>query len=506
MRLSGVLAAVVAVLRRPADLLPLYLLGAAIPVIVRAVVFIGVAVGAGYLLLANRVSRTPQELATHWESVPDPEADPAAFETWLSDLVAIVSDLVTLPLVLIVGGTLVASLLLAVLTRAIVTAGQLGACHGRLTGERGLVAGIAGVRQYAGRMLGLLVLEIGLWIVLLLAIGMPTTIAAAAAGMAHPVLGVLVGLLGVLVGVISVAVLRAMFAFAPVAVVVDDVGIVDSLRATIGFVRTDPVGAGFYYAFALGSLLALSTVAGVLTLVGVTMVFSLVTAVIVFPLLDLLKTALYARYRDSLYPPHQPSRRLRRQFRDGLKRGWEEMVAFVRATPGTHAVVSVLAVGSFLAGWGLVGPLTGEVDAAISERIDGLIPPTAALEFFGNNWFVALTTAFGGLALAVPAVVSVLFNGLVIGATARFEVEPLELLAFVIPHGIFEIPAILIATTAGIWLGVAWWRTLRGRHTRRAFADVLERMFWVLVGVGILLAIAGFIEGFISPFYWQPFL
>jgi len=37
-------------------------------------------------------------------------------------------------------------------------------------------------------------------------------------------------------------------------------------------------------------------------------------------------------------------------------------------------------------------------------------------------------------------------------------------------------------------------------------ADTLERAFWVLVGIGMVLAVAALIEGFVSPYYYRPFL
>jgi len=64
----------------------------------------------------------------------------------------------------------------------------------------------------------------------------------------------------------------------------------------------------------------------------------------------------------------------------------------------------------------------------------------------------------------------------------------------------------LISGALGIRLGIVSWRTFRGRRPLDAFVDALETAFWVLVGVGVLIAVAAFIEGFVSPYYWKPFL
>jgi Uncharacterized membrane protein len=106
----------------------------------------------------------------------------------------------------------------------------------------------------------------------------------------------------------------------------------------------------------------------------------------------------------------------------------------------------------------------------------------------------------------IPALSSIAFNGLALGATAALEENLVALLAFVAPHGILEIPALFISGALGIHLGIVSWRAFRGRLSREAFADALENAFWVLMGVGVLIAVAACIEGFVSPYYWQPFL
>ncbi|RQG92801.1 stage II sporulation protein M [Natrarchaeobius halalkaliphilus] len=502
MALSDSVSAVVAVLRRrPGDLLPMYLLGAAIPAIVRVIPFVGVLVGYLYLESTGRLEGIPEQLADLDTTPPDPDASEEAFEAWMSQFQPIVEQVVTLPLVLLVAATAIASVAVLLLLYVVIAAGQIAACAARLRDERGTTAGIAGIRRYWLRFLGLAVLEFLVWAAILMAVGTATILFIGVLALAAPVVGLLVGLLSILVLIGILAAVRALFAFAPVAVVVDDAGVFGSLSKTVGFIRRRPIEAGFYYAISVGTVLAISVVSSFLVIVEVVAFTSLLTVLVVLPALDLLKTALYANYRDRLRAPAQPERSVRTQFRDGIRRGWSEMIGFVRDTPGTHALVVALAVGSFWVGWELAGPYAGIVDASISARLEGHIPPAAALEFFGNNWLVAITTAYAGVALALPAIASLLFNGVMMGALSRLEVDPVELLTFVIPHGIFEIPAIFVASALGLWLGVVGWRAFRGRIDRPTFADALERAFWVLVGIGILLAIAGFVEGFVSPYY-----
>ncbi|MFC6768459.1 stage II sporulation protein M, partial [Natrinema soli] len=97
MSLSDFVAAVVAVLRRrPADLLPLYLLGVAIPAIVRVVPFLAIGIAYLYLSRSGRLESI-QALAAELDSPPSPDADPEAFDAWASGLEPIVDQLLTLP-------------------------------------------------------------------------------------------------------------------------------------------------------------------------------------------------------------------------------------------------------------------------------------------------------------------------------------------------------------------------------------------------------------------------
>ena len=507
MALSDTVDAVGAVLRRrPSDLLPFYVLGAAVPAIVRVVPFLAAVLGYVHLARTGRLEAARAELDGIDTTMPDPDADPQAFEAWTEQLFPVIEQLVTPTVVLLLGGSMVVSVLLGLGLYAVVSAGQLSACYGRLRNERGLIAGIDGTRRYWSRFLGLYVLEFLLWGAIVVGGGIVAALLAGGLSLSDPLLGSLAGLfLGLLI-VLALAVVRALFAFAPVAVVADDAGVFGSVSSAGGFVRSRPVGAILYYVVAIGALIGLSVLTAALVRVQVVSIVSLLAILLVFPALDLLKTALYVQYRGRLAPPRSPERSLRGQLRDGLRRGWNETLSFVRAAPGLHALVVALAAVSFAAGWYVAAPYEGTLEASIAGRLEDHLPPAATLEFFGNNWQVALVTAFGGVALAVPAIVSLVFNGVFIGASARLEVAPIEFLAFVVPHGLVEVPAILVASALGIWLGLSWWRTLRGRVGRVTFADRLERAFWVSVGLGLLLAVAAVIEGFVSPYYYEFFL
>jgi len=501
MEFTSAIRAVAAVLRRPGDLLPFYLVGAAVPAIARLPLLVGLAGAYLHLRTTGRLAAVREGLAGADLEPPSPD-DPAAVEAWVDAVAPLLEPLVTPASVgLVVAGAL-GALTAGLALNAVAAAGQIGDCYGRLRDRRGLVDGIAAARAYWLRFLGLRLLE-------LLAAGVAVAAAAGAFGVAFlggPVLGAVVGLVAVLALAVVLILLRALFAFAPVAVVVDDRGVGGALAGAVGFVRARPADALGYYAVAVAAAFGVGSVAGSLALVDASTLAAVLGVVVVAPALDLLKTALYADRAGTVAPPPPPAASPSAQLRAGLAAGWRELWAFARGAPGLVAASVAVALAGAAAGWVAVGPLVGGVETSIRGRTAGVIPPAAAVEFATNNWTVAVTTAFSGLALALPAVAAVWINGFAFAAVARLEVEPLVLAAFVAPHGVLEIPAILLAGALGFRLGIAWWRTVRGRADRAALADALERAFRIAVGLGILLAAAALVEGFVSPYYWRLFL
>lgn len=502
MDLSSAVTAMVSTLRRrPADLIPFYLLGTAIPVIARIGLFTALAGVYVHFQLTGRLAAAREALADLDLTPPDTQ-DPEAFRMWAESVAPAVESLVSpTAVVLLAAGTLV-SVLLAVLTYAAVSAGQMSAVVARLRRERGLTAGIVGVRDRWLTFLGLYVAEALLWIGVIL-LG---SVAIAVGFAVNPFLGAAVALVVLLVGVVSLLLVRIVFAFASPAIVVDDAGVVGSLDGAGGFIRSNPADAAAYLVVAVGAVVAISSVTSALAFLGGGAIVALASAVVLAPALDLLKTVLYGDYRGTVDPVGPPEVAIREQLSTGVRHGWREMLAFVRRTPGLHVLTVAIGVGFGALGWFAVDPLVGTVTTSIESRLVGHLAPAAAVNFFGNNWSVAIATSLAGVALVVPALSSVAFNGFALGATAALEENLVALAAFVVPHGIFEIPALFVSGALGIHLGIVSWRAFRGHSSREAFADALENAFWILMGLGVLIAVAAVIEGFVSPYYWRPFL
>lgn len=121
-----------------------------------------------------------------------------------------------------------------------------------------------------------------------------------------------------------------------------------------------------------------------------------------------------------------------------------------------------------------------------------------------HNTQVSIYTMSLGMTWGVGTIVMLFYNGVILGAVAVDYVmagQAKFLLGWLLPHGVIEIPAILLAGQAGLVLGgalIGWGRreTLRARF--RATAPDLATL---IGGVAVMLVWAGFVEAFLSQYH-----
>ena len=372
----------------------------------------------------------------------------------------------------------------------------------------------------------------------------------------------LLGILLLLVGIVVTALLLGLLAFAGPAIVVDDRGVFGAVRASLGFFRYQLGTAVGFVLVAAVLYVGAGVVAGVLGAVGAARLGALVTPLFVAPFADLLATAVYAGARtepDRLTqsPADDPAafddeptetgveptatetgveptateagvestateprgsgvesagvadsaptvpvrdrdgvgERLQRAFGGGLRAFGE----FALAAPA--AVVSALAVFTLglAGGWAVTAPAGVAVPAPSDVgNVFGALPVNDFVNIAANNWLVAAGSVYSGLAFGVPAAVSAAFNGAVVGALAgAFELR--AMLALVAPHGVIEIPVLVVTWGLGLHLAGVGWRAVRGETDAASVADRLRETAHVLGGAAVLLVVAALIEAFLTP-------
>ena len=130
----------------------------------------------------------------------------------------------------------------------------------------------------------------------------------------------------------------------------------------------------------------------------------------------------------------------------------------------------------------------------------------SALFIFDNNLRAILLVFLGGIiSFSVLGMIAYLINvslvGVVLGAIKLIGYSPgLLFAAGLLPHGIFEIPALMLASAVGLRMGVVLVTPQPGKSMGQVVFELLADWSKVLLGVVVpLLAIAALIEAYITP-------
>lgn len=121
-----------------------------------------------------------------------------------------------------------------------------------------------------------------------------------------------------------------------------------------------------------------------------------------------------------------------------------------------------------------------------------------------HNTRIAVMTMALGILWGVFTIVILFYNGVILGAVAADFVlagHTPFLLGWLLPHGVVEIPAIVVAGQAGLVLaGVVLDRGSRFSLTER-FGAVRDDTVILIAGVAVMLAWAGIVEAFFSQYH-----
>ncbi len=142
-------------------------------------------------------------------------------------------------------------------------------------------------------------------------------------------------------------------------------------------------------------------------------------------------------------------------------------------------------------------------ESAGEDRLQGAKTSFSA-QLMTHNTRVSIFTMALGMTWGVGTIIMLFYNGIILGAVAVDYMRAGQttfLLGWLLPHGVIEIPAILIAGQAGLMLAKA----LIGRGAKDSLRTRLRAIspdvVTLIFGVGILLIWAGFIEAFLSQYH-----
>lgn len=162
----------------------------------------------------------------------------------------------------------------------------------------------------------------------------------------------------------------------------------------------------------------------------------------------------------------------------------------------------VLVGGMLLVVGAVVGFAAGTVvpaDVLAGQAGDsGFLPSEITFTYIlGNNLVAVTVMLLGAVSVGTLTVFALLLNGFVVGFVVEFalrETTALEVVLLIAPHGVLEIPAILLVAAIGLRFGHRTYRYVRGREERLLTGrEIKEAGLIYLVAVG-LIVVAAWIE------------
>jgi len=127
-------------------------------------------------------------------------------------------------------------------------------------------------------------------------------------------------------------------------------------------------------------------------------------------------------------------------------------------------------------------------------------PLDMCIKLFANNLEACVLLFLGGASFGILTIFIMSLNGIVIGAIMEIvhhDHSALFVAAALLPHGIFEIPAFILAGALGILLAQSLIQEWYGSEDAAVTGKALARIF--LLYVLPLIAVAACVEAFITP-------
>lgn len=195
-----------------------------------------------------------------------------------------------------------------------------------------------------------------------------------------------------------------------------------------------------------------------------------------------------------------------RQRITALRAFWQgEYSHFLFITAVAFGVIVVLA---YIAGYFLPEQcelVVGFFSAAVSDS--GLVDEAghfSAVGLFFNNFRAMLLSAvYGFIPFVYFPAFSLGVNGVLLGMMAAYythhNISLLVYLAGILPHGIFELPALVVSLACGLYLCKSVTEYVR-KNEKGVMRPLITNMAWLFLLVLVpLLAAAAVVESYITP-------
>ena len=163
-------------------------------------------------------------------------------------------------------------------------------------------------------------------------------------------------------------------------------------------------------------------------------------------------------------------------------------------------VAAAVLCGSALVGFALGSAVPLEALPTPEQTGTGsgsIFPPLTTSAIAINNLVAMGVLLLGAVSIGLLTIFGLVLNGVLIGAVVGIavqQVDPVVVAALIVPHGILEIPALLIVSAIGLRFGRLTVRYIRGLEDELVTRRDLREAGWLVAVSALLIVVAAYIE------------
>lgn len=179
-------------------------------------------------------------------------------------------------------------------------------------------------------------------------------------------------------------------------------------------------------------------------------------------------------------------------FKENVKSGWN----YIRESRKFIYIVALLFLIFVVVGF--VFPAPESIRKVILEFIEQLLEKTGGMSWteltafiFFNNLKSSFFGMIFGIIFGIFSVVTAIVNGYILGFVAAkvVEAEGIATLWRLFPHGIFELPAVLISMGLGLRIGSFIFQKKKKEFLKKSLIQSLKTFIFVIIPLLIIAAV-----------------
>ncbi|WP_254762524.1 stage II sporulation protein M [Natrinema marinum] len=188
--------------------------------------------------------------------------------------------------------------------------------------------------------------------------------------------------------------------------------------------------------------------------------------------------------------------------RAALADAWDEHRRYVGFAAGLFAVGILIGIALMAAGYNLLEIIQEALGQPLFPDISGQSRAELAQFLLLNNSRAFILSILGALTLGLLTAWAMLFNGVIVGNIGAYiasEVGIGYIVVGLLPHGIFELPALFVAAGVGFRLLYRAGQRVRGSRDAIFTKAYVYRTAVLVLAAWLLLLVAALVEAFVTP-------